>query len=73
MNSICKQQKFLSDGSFIQIKNTLENFMKSRARNHVNNPKHRAQIITLEEEDILWPKEVLESDNKNNLLLLCYI
>ena len=68
MDSIGKPYKFLNDESFIQIKNTLDNVMKCHARDPDARPRKQAAIITLGEEDFLWSKGVLGSENAKQLL-----
>lgn len=68
MDTIGKQHKFLNDEVFSQIKNTLDNVMKSRARNHVNVPRKQAEEITLDEEENLWNKGALGADNPKQLV-----
>jgi hypothetical protein len=68
MDTRGQQYKFLSDPLFQQIRNTLDNVMKERTRNHVGGPKKQAQIITTEEESSLWECGTLGSDTPDKLL-----
>ncbi|CAC5388526.1 unnamed protein product [Mytilus coruscus] len=66
MDTLGYNHKFLSDSSFIQIKNSLDNVMKLRAEVRV--PKRQAEEISLEEEEKLWASGSLGSDNARHLL-----
>ncbi|CAC5390462.1 unnamed protein product [Mytilus coruscus] len=66
MDTFEYNHKFLSDSSFIQIKNSLDNVMKLRAEVRV--PKKQAEEISLEEEEKLWASGSLGSDNARHLL-----
>ncbi|XP_052086492.1 transcriptional regulator QRICH1-like [Mytilus californianus] len=66
MDTLGYNHKFLSDSSFIQIKNSLDNVMKLRADVHV--PKKQAEEISLEEEEKLWASDSLGSGNARHLL-----
>ncbi|CAC5389685.1 unnamed protein product [Mytilus coruscus] len=66
MDTLGYNHKFLSDSSFIQIKNSLDNVMKLRAEVRV--PKKQAEEISLEEEEKLWASGSLGSDNARHLL-----
>ncbi|XP_046565575.1 uncharacterized protein LOC124274278 [Haliotis rubra] len=68
MDSIGKAYKFLTDDAFLQIKNTLDNMMKRRAKDPSSKPPVQAEVITPEEEEVLWAKGVLGSDNPKQLL-----
>jgi integrase len=63
-----KPLKFLNDPDFMQLKNTLDGVMKDRAKAGLGIRRKQAQVITLEEEEILWQKNVLGSSNPTQLL-----
>ncbi|CAC5370979.1 unnamed protein product [Mytilus coruscus] len=66
MDTLGYNHKFLSDSSFIQIKNSLDNVMNLRAEVRVH--KKQAEEISLEEEEKLWASGSLGSDNARHLL-----
>ncbi|CAC5398261.1 unnamed protein product [Mytilus coruscus] len=71
MDTLGYNHKFLSDSSFIQIKNSLDNVMKLRAEVRV--PKKQAEEISLEEEEKIWASGSLGSDNARHLLNTCVV
>ena len=54
-----KKYKFLQDERFEMIKNTLDREMRDRAKDGIGNDVKRADVISLEEEEILWEKGIL--------------
>lgn len=60
--------RFLQDDSFIQLKHTLDNVMKERAEKGLSNGSKQAEVITLEEEELLWKRGVLGNDNPKQLV-----
>lgn len=62
------QYKFLRDSEFIQIRNTLDNVMKEKARRGSDAPKKQAREITVEEENTMWDLGVLGTDTPQKLL-----
>lgn len=68
LDTIGKSYKFLSDEAFSQIKNTLDNIMKSKAKENIGGSIKQALPITEEEEDLLWQKNVLGDDTPEKLV-----
>ena len=60
--------KLLSDPLFLELKNTLDRKMQERARAGVGTNKKQAQPFTVEEEEILWQKNVLGLSKPSQLL-----
>ena len=63
-----KVVKLLCDPAFSELKNTLDNMMKKRAKQGIGMKIKQAQEITLEEEETLWQKGILGSDTPKQLL-----
>ncbi|XP_046544501.1 zinc finger MYM-type protein 3-like [Haliotis rubra] len=66
MDTLDRCFKLLSDDSFSQIRNTLDNVMETNSR--TCKTKRQAQVITLEEEDVLWSAGCLGSNTPAQLL-----
>lgn len=60
--------KFLEDEAFTELKFTLDNVMKSRCQCGLGNDVCQAQVITFQEEDIMWEKGVLGAETPAKLL-----
>lgn len=60
--------KFLDDESFITLKNTLDTIMKQRTAAGLGIKRRQAEIITVEEEELMWEMGVLGTDNPEKLL-----
>ena len=60
--------KFLCDEEFVQIKNTLDSVMQARAKSGIGIRKKQAEIVSQEEEDIMWDKGVLGSSSPDTLV-----
>ena len=60
--------KILSDKQFVLIQNTLDNNMKMLSKAGVGSVKRQADIITIEEENILWNQKILGMDSPEQLL-----
>ena len=63
-----KNYRFLLQEQFAPIRNTLDNLMQSRARQGLGSIKNKADIITLEEENLMWSKGVLGFDDPDVLV-----
>lgn len=63
-----KPYRFLNEECFVQIKNTLDHIMKSRTQAGIGTEKRQAQIITKEEENIMWQKGILGMETPRRLL-----
>ncbi len=61
------QYKFLTD-EFVQLKNTVDWVMKDRNKQGIGAIVKQAEIITIEEEDMLWRKGILGRENPKQLL-----
>ena len=59
--------KFLSNLLFLELKNTLDRKMQGHARAEVGTNKKQTQPITVEEEQIIWQKNVLGSSKPSQL------
>ncbi|KAK6173752.1 hypothetical protein SNE40_017154 [Patella caerulea] len=59
---------FLEDNEFIGMRNVLHAKMKELSRRGIGLDKKRADIISVENEDILWKKGILGSDTPKQLL-----
>ena len=59
---------FLQDGWFKQIAGCLNSVMGRSAKQGLNVPTKRAEILLSEHEDILWKKNVWGSDSPDQLL-----
>ena len=66
-----KSYKLLMDDQFSQIRHTLDNLMKQRARDGLNSGPKQAEVITTIEEDNLWLQGVLSTDTPKKLLHIC--
>ena len=60
--------KFLNDPDFTQVKNTLDCLMQARAKCGLGIRKKQAQVVTHDEEEIMWAKGVLGSHCPTTLL-----
>lgn len=61
--SLDKPYKFLEDIAFKELKNTLDNVMKSKAKQGIGAYIKQAKEITIDEENIMWEMGILgESD-----------
>lgn len=60
--------KFLEDEAFKDLKFTLDNLMKVRCQSGLGNNVRQAQVITFQEEDIMWNTGVLGVDSLQKLL-----
>lgn len=66
--------KLLEDEAFRDVKFTLDNLMKTRCRSGLGNSVRQAEVITFEEEDLMWQKGVLGTDTPQKLLgMLVYL
>jgi hypothetical protein len=63
-----KPLKFLSDPHYLQVKNTLDSLMQDRAKAGLGLRRKQAEIITLQEEELLWQKDVFGSKTPPNYL-----
>ena len=63
-----KPYKFLQQQEFLQIKNTLDGQMKDRASEGLGSRPKQAEVITVNEEAMMWDKGVLGSGNPTQLL-----
>jgi hypothetical protein len=54
MDTLGHNYKFLLDDKFLQIRNTLDNIMKIKAKDNIGGGKKQALPITEDEENILW-------------------
>ena len=61
-------RKLISDEAFADVKYTLDNIMKSRYEASVGQKVHKAEIITEEDEEILWALGILGTSNPQVLL-----
>jgi len=59
---------FLNEECFLQIRNTLDNLMKERSSAGIGTEKRKAEIITFEEEKLMWERGILSMDNPRRLL-----
>ena len=59
--------RFFTDPQFKELTNTVDNIMKLRAQQGIGTSVKQAQEITLDEEEMLWTKGVLGSDNPKTL------
>lgn len=59
---------FLEDEAFGDVKFTLDNLMKSHCSHGLGNNVHQAQVITFDEEELMWQKGVLDHDSPEKLL-----
>ena len=62
------EYRFLYDPLFSQIKNTLDTTMKEIAGEGIGLNKKQAEIITTDEENMLWERGVLGDNNPQQLL-----
>ena len=60
--------KLLDDKEFTELKFTLDNTMKQRVTNGIGINVKKADIISVVEEDILWERGILGSENPEQLL-----
>ena len=65
---IGKPYKLLQDPHFIQLRNTLDGLMQDRAKAGLGIRRRQAQIITQQEEDLMWEKGVLGTSDASRLL-----
>ena len=68
LSSKGKEYKFLDDDAFIPLKNTLDSKMKELSSAGKRVQRRKAQIITYEEEQLMWEKGVLGSDTPSKLM-----
>lgn len=60
--------KFLADPIFKEIQNSVDNLMKERAEKGLGLHTKQAQVISFEQEEILWQKGILGSNDAYTLL-----
>ena len=60
--------KFLNDTSFSRIRNCLDNTMKATAAEGIGLERKQADVISQEEEELLWERGILGSDTPLQLL-----
>lgn len=60
--------KLLDDEAFKDLRFTLDNLMKVRCRSGLGNNVKQAQVITFQEEDLMWSKGILGVDTPQKLL-----
>ena len=53
----------LIDGEFSQLRTVLDNLMKERAAQNIGNVVKRAEMLSFEEENLIWEKGVLGDSN----------
>ena len=68
MDTLGRNYKFLLDDEFSQIRNTLDNIMKSKSKDNIGGGKKQALPITEDEENSLWSSGVLGGDTPQKLL-----
>ena len=60
--------KFLQDSAFVEVRNTLDNRMKSLSKQGLVMKKEKAQPFTLSHEEKMWSSGVLGESNPEQLL-----
>lgn len=68
METVGGSFKLIDDPEFIKVKNTLDTLMKQRASLGIGTTVKKAEVISKEEEDILWNTGVLGSETPAQLL-----
>ena len=69
LEQLGKTYKFLSEESFLQVKNTLDHTMKQRAAAGLGVNKKKAETISIEEEELLWQRGILGDTTPSRLLV----
>ena len=60
--------KFMADSNYVTLKLAINNVMQERAKAGLGLQRRQAQVITTEQEEIMWAKGVLGSDNPRQLV-----
>lgn len=60
--------KFLSDPEFMQLRNTLDTMMQEKKKAGIGIRRKQAQVIDIDEEKLMWEKNVLGSDSPSKLV-----
>ena len=63
-----KNVKFLDDGDFIAIRNCLDNRMKELSRQGYVQPHNQAEVITVQQENEMWSRNILGCDSPKQLV-----
>ena len=63
-----KSVKFLDDSDFDQLRNCLDNRMKELSRDGKVHPRNQAKVISVDEENLMWQRNVLGSDTPQKLV-----
>lgn len=63
-----REYKFLNDQAFSQLKNTLDSVMKERAASGISVKRRQADVISQQEEEMLWDKGILGTSSPQQLL-----
>ena len=60
--------RFLDDVDYIEVRHCLDNRMKELSRNGNIQPRRKADVITLADENLMWERNVLGSSKPKQLV-----